>query len=390
MKKLLLLFIPVFTFAQANTEIHLFDINLKNNEWVISNGKNISNNRGYDNQPHFYDDNTVLFSSTRNKQTDIIKYDISLDKLTYVSNTPNGGEYSPQRIPNSKHLSAVRLDKDGKQGFYAYNFNTGKYKELIQDLVVAYPLWYDQNTLISSAIVNDSLQLNISSITPQKNIGLIKNVGRSFHKIPNSNLISFMKKNGQEWEVWSLHPRTKATKFIVNVQENQDVCWLPNGELLFPHKNRIYKYNPETKESPSIFYAFTNEEINNISRITVNENGTKLAFAAEESPRHIVQKQLEAYNNRDIEAFMATFSKDVKVYTHLDQLKYQGKDKMRNIYEPMFNTVKNLHCKIITRIVKDNKVIDEESITIDGKKFRTVANYEVTNGRISAIRFLRK
>ena len=59
-----------WTFAQANTEIYLFDLELDHGSPILSNPKNISNNEGYDNQPSFLDDHTVLFSSTRDGQTD--------------------------------------------------------------------------------------------------------------------------------------------------------------------------------------------------------------------------------------------------------------------------------------------------------------------------------
>ena len=70
---------PLLNFSQANTEIFLFDINRNNSKIEVNNGKNVSNNQGYDNQPSFLDDKTILFASTKNGQTDILKYN------TYIS-----------------------------------------------------------------------------------------------------------------------------------------------------------------------------------------------------------------------------------------------------------------------------------------------------------------
>ena len=388
-KLLLLLFVSSFTFAQTNTEIHLFDIELNEGKWEISNGKNISNNDGYDSQPYFYDDNIILFSASRNGETDIIKYNITNEEKKFISNTANGGEYSPQRIPNSKNVSAVRLDKNGLQSFYQYDFSTGKHKELINDLVVAYPMWYDKNTVISSVIVNDSLQLFISNLKKKTNTLITKQTGRSFHKIPNSELISFMKQNGEEWEVWSLNPTTQEIKKITTVGTTQDICWLPNGNILIPYKNTLYKFNPITDKKWSIFHQFKDENINNISRITVNNNATKLAITTEVSPRILAQEQLEAYNKRDIEAFLKPYAKNVKVYTYPDKLNYEGIDEMRKRYTPIFEKTTDLHCKITSRIVKGNTVIDEELVTANGNTFKAVAIYEITNGKISSVRFVR-
>lgn len=282
MKKLLFfLLISSFSFAQTNTEVYLFDLKSENGKWKVSNGKNISNNHGYDSQPHFYDENTVLFASTRNGQTDILKYTIDSEEKSFVNNTPNGSEYSPQRIPNSKNISAVRLDKDGLQRFYKYDFKTGKDTELIKDLVVAYPMWYNKNTVISSVIVNDSLHLFTSDLVSNKNTSITKQTGRSFHKIPNSNLVSFMKQNKENWEVWSLNPISKETKKIISTGTSQDMCWLPNGTILVANKNSIMKFNPKIDKKWSVFHSFSKEKHKNISRILVNKKGTKLALVSE-------------------------------------------------------------------------------------------------------------
>ena len=123
MKKLLLLFIFITTasFSQGNTEVYLYDLTNDNGNYTVGKGKNISNNPGYDSQPSFYSKKEIVFSSTRNKQTDIAKYNMETGKTKFLNSTPNGGEYSPQRIPKSKDVSAVRLDTDGLQRFYRYN-----------------------------------------------------------------------------------------------------------------------------------------------------------------------------------------------------------------------------------------------------------------------------
>lgn len=383
------LFISSISFAQTNTEIHLFDIKEVNGNWIATNAKNISNNDGYDSQPHFYNNNTILFSSNKNGEIDIAKYDVISGSKTFISNTPNGGEYSPQRIPYSKNISAVRLDKNGKQRFYKYDINTGENSELIKDLVIAYPVWFDKNTLISSVIVNDTLELFISDLKTKTNHSITKQVGRSLHKIPNSNLVSFMKKNKDKWEAWSLDPKTKETKKITNTGTTEDVCWLPDGTLLIPYQKAIYKFNPKKDKRGSLFYKFKDENINNISRITVNKNGTKLAIVAEVSPRALAQEQLEGYNKRDIEAFLKPYAKNVKVYTYPNKLSYEGIDEMRKRYATMFEKTKDLHCKITSRIVKGNVVIDEELVTANGNTFKALAIYEIKNGKISIVRFVR-
>ncbi|NNK76718.1 MAG: SnoaL-like domain-containing protein, partial [Maribacter sp.] len=108
-----------------------------------------------------------------------------------------------------------------------------------------------------------------------------------------------------------------------------------------------------------------------------------------ENPEPIVQKQLDAYNDRNMEAFLSTYSDDVKVFDFPDKPRFEGKDQMRERYQSFFTDTPDLHCQIKTRMVIANKVIDEEFITANGNNFSAVAIYEVENGKIVKVTFLR-
>ncbi|WP_439132456.1 nuclear transport factor 2 family protein [Polaribacter sp.] len=386
-----ILFIPFSFYSQVDTEIHVFDIKKKGENYVLENGKNISNNRGYDSQPFFYDNATLIFASSRNGNTDIAKCNLNSENqaIQYISETKSGGEYSPQRIPNSKHISAVRLDDDGLQRFYSYHFKTKKSSEIIPNLKVAYPAWFDKNTLVASVIVNDSLHLIISDLKLKTNTTVAKMVGRSVHRIPNTDLMSFIsKENEKYWLLKSINPKTKAIKTITSLGKTEDVTWLPNGTLLISNQSNIYKFDPKTDKQPELFFSFSDENINNISRMAVNSNGTKLAIVAEVSPEYLATAQLKGYNSRDIDAFLKPFAKDVKVYRFPNTLNYQGLDKMRKNYTSFFKNTPDLHCKILKRIVFKDKVIDHEWVTVNGKTFKAVAIYTMKNGKIASVTFM--
>ena len=102
----------------------------------------------------------------------------------------------------------------------------------------------------------------------------------------------------------------------------------------------------------------------------------------------IVQKQLDAYNNRDIDAFMDTYTDNVKLYNYPNELRTDGKKAMRESYGAFFERTPDLRAFIKSRIVIGNKVIDEEQVTINGKIYNAVAIYEVENGLISKVTFI--
>lgn len=386
----ILFLLTISVYSQTNTEVYLFDIKTVDRKTEIVKPRNISNNEGYDNQPSFYDGNTILFSSTRNGQTDIVKYDIDSDKHTWVTDTPQGSEYSPLKIPGKNSASSIRLDTTGLQRLYEYSVWDGTYYELLKDLKVAYYVWHNPTTVISSVTEGNRLDLVISDLTDGTHRTVQKNVGRSLHRIPNSNLISFISKENEDWEIRSLNPNTEEVKKITKLFENiDDICWLAKDVIIAANNKILMQINPESKNEWGRFLRLEKKGINNISRIAVSPNGKYLSLVVEESAAGIVQNQLDAYNDRNIDAFISTYSDDVQVYNFPNELNYAGKEKMRENYTDFFDSTPDLKCEIKNRIVIGNKVIDKEKITANGTTFSAVAIYEVKNGKIAKVTFIR-
>jgi imidazolonepropionase-like amidohydrolase/ketosteroid isomerase-like protein len=108
-----------------------------------------------------------------------------------------------------------------------------------------------------------------------------------------------------------------------------------------------------------------------------------------ETPEALVQRQLNAYNFRNIEAFLETYADDVEVYKEKDQLLYKGKEEMRKFYTKRFENSPGLHCEILNRIVQGNVVIDKEHVQIAGDRFIDgVVMYQVEEGRIKRVYFV--
>lgn len=115
---------------------------------------------------------------------------------------------------------------------------------------------------------------------------------------------------------------------------------------------------------------------------------TGAAAMLQESPEAVVQRQLDAYNARDIDAFVITFAEDVEVYNSRGELTMKGRQQLRNGYENMFKNTPNLHCNIEKRIVINNKVIDEERVIAGDRRIHAVAIYEVVDGKIRKVNFV--
>jgi hypothetical protein len=104
----------------------------------------------------------------------------------------------------------------------------------------------------------------------------------------------------------------------------------------------------------------------------------------------LADEQLNAYNKRDIEAFLKPYSDTVKVYQYPNTLLYEGKETMRKSYASMFENTPDLHCKLVNRIVLNDKVIDQEEVTVkkDKPTFRAIAIYTIKDGKIVEVNFM--
>nr|WP_274706764.1 nuclear transport factor 2 family protein [Allorhizobium sonneratiae] len=99
-----------------------------------------------------------------------------------------------------------------------------------------------------------------------------------------------------------------------------------------------------------------------------------------------VQKQLEAYNARDIDAFMPWWADDCHYYAFPCTLLAKGAAEIRERHVERFREP-DLHGRLLTRIVVDNVVIDHETVTRtfpEGKgEIDVVCFYEIENGKIA-------
>lgn len=292
MKRILQFLVVILPFAvlcQPNTEVYLFDLNTTGSQIHITNGKNISNNEGYDNQPSFPNNNTILYAATRNGQTDVLSYTIDTGSKKWLTDTKQGSEYSPTSIPTTKDFSAIRLDTTGLQHLYRYR--KGKNKALLKDLKIGYHVWNSRNVLVSF-VLGEPHRLIISNLKRNLNIEIDTTIGRSLHNIPNTNLVSYIKKKKDVWEIHSLNTRTLQTKKIANTVPNvEDMCWLNDGSILMGKGKALYRFDPKKDTDWKIIKLFDKEMFDNITRIAVNQTNNKIAIVAE--PETALEPKLE-------------------------------------------------------------------------------------------------
>jgi hypothetical protein len=115
------------------------------------------------------------------------------------------------------------------------------------------------------------------------------------------------------------------------------------------------------------------------------------AAAGDPAPVELVERQLAAYNAKDLEAFVAVYAPDVELFEFPDKPLAKGTAAMRERYQQRFADP-ILHCTIKNRIVVGNRVIDQEHIRRTWPEgpgtWDAVAIYEVKGALIQRVWFL--
>ena len=111
----------------------------------------------------------------------------------------------------------------------------------------------------------------------------------------------------------------------------------------------------------------------------------------------IIDKQLDAYNNRDIDAFAATYHEDVEIHAFPGGLQYQGKAELIKRYGAKFSSLVYLNATSLSRIVHGNALVDKErarSASSDINCIDTdvvvIASYQIEDGLIKRVSFMRE
>jgi len=164
-----------------------------------------------------------------------------------------------------------------------------------------------------------------------------------------------------------------------------------NGAKILDKQHEFGAVSIGKKANLVLLNANPVENIDNIIQINrVINNG--IVFNPDDilkdSPEDLAQRQLNAYNLRNIDAFLEPYADDVEIYTFPDKLQAKGKEAMRNMYTPMFENTPNLHCELVNRIVQGNNVIDHERVQFGNRMVEAIAIYHMEDGKIKKVYFI--
>lgn len=249
----------------------------------LSDVTNVSNRRGYDNQPCFAPDESYLLytSIDSTEQADIYRYVIADGRTERVTTTPES-EYSPTIMPGGERFSTVRVEADGAQRLWSFALD-GTDPRLVLTRVdsIGYHAWVDGNTL-ALFVLGEPHTLRIATVDADTDRVVARDIGRSLQTIPDTRHVSFVQQT--EPDVWWLRRLDVDTGAVTDIapryEDSDDYLWTPLKELVTLHGGSLHIYEFEVWREIEDVYTLVGP--GRLTRLAVSPNSTYMALVRSE------------------------------------------------------------------------------------------------------------
>lgn len=275
------------TFGQNPPDADIFLVELTGTKEArqVSKPINITQRKGYDNQPSFTPDGQqILFTAMHEDgQTDIYRYDLLAKTTTQLTKTPEG-EYSPTVMPDRAYFSVIRMEMDKTQRLWKFPIaGNGEPTLIFQNIKpVGYHCWLTPD-LLALFILGKPNSLQLARVSTGDTTRIEGSIGRSLHKIPGKNALSFVHKRTEtEWEIKQLDLKTnQMTTIAPTLPGSEDFVWTPDGTVLMGKGSILYQLNPKNGQTWTPLTDLSSAGIKQLTRLAIDPKGKKLALVGQ-------------------------------------------------------------------------------------------------------------
>ncbi|NOS94638.1 MAG: hypothetical protein HOP30_22230 [Cyclobacteriaceae bacterium] len=271
-------------YAQTGSEIFLFDLQSNKAKLTLSNPKNITNHTGYDNQPSFHSEKSLIYYSSFNDdgRSDIKIFNYKTGETTNLTKTSER-EYSPTLTPDKKFISCIIQRDNNAQDLGKYPVDGGQPTVIIDNLIVGYHAWIDDTRLLLF-VLGEPQTLRLYDTKAKTDKILAEKIGRSLHAIPDQNAMSFVHKvSDSEWIIKRFDKSTGViTDIATTLSGREDLCWTPDGKIIMSDGSKIYWLDPAQEKKWIEIPMQAHDKIKGITRLAINKKGNQLAVVVAE------------------------------------------------------------------------------------------------------------
>lgn len=282
LSSILLVTLISFGLAQSpppSTDIFVFDMKEKKGKISLSKGKNITNRVGYDNQPAFFNNDYVMYSSQENGQNDIMIVDLFDNKITNLTNTSTS-EYSPFPMERYNSFATVRVEEDGKQRLWLFPMMGKESPTVIFEKIapVGYFAWNMDQILMF--VLGQPASLVLANPNNVDDKIITSNIGRTIKVVPNSPDFTFERReeNGDVM-IHVLDAVNNELRSIIKKPSGaSDWAITQEGTYITSVGSKLMSYNPKRDNEWQEIMDLGAMGAKGITRMAVNGNNKRLAL----------------------------------------------------------------------------------------------------------------
>lgn len=269
------------TTAAPPTDVYLAALEVADGTITLGDLVNITARDGYDNQPQFLlDGQALLYTSMRDGQTDIFRYDIIEETHARITDTPATSEYSPTPVADGA-FTTVRVEEDGRQRLWQFVPAGGAPAVVLPDVApVGYHAWLEANR-VALFVLGDPPTLQLANVRTGAVTVIADSIGRSLQPVPEAEAVTFIQLRADApAQVIQLASDGTTTVVTEVINGGDDHAWTPQGLLLMTSGSVLYRFDPAAEDAS--WEAVADFAPLTLSRLAVSPVGTRLAMVAEE------------------------------------------------------------------------------------------------------------
>ena len=248
----------------------------------------ISDGSGYNNQPHFSADGSVVYYTREMPgdeevtQTDVAAFHTGTSTTTMVSQTAES-EYSPTPIPGRNAVSVIQAESDQKQRLWAIDVRSGEMELLLPHVEpVGYHAWVNDFE-VAMFILGDSFTLQTASIENNDTKLVADNIGRSIRKHPSTGEVLFVDKTREPWQIAAYNHKTHALRGVMPLfPGSEDFTIDTNGDYWTGNGSKLYRRSAGDRRW-ELVADFGGFGLGNISRLAIHPDKQQIALVAEQN-----------------------------------------------------------------------------------------------------------
>ena len=270
--------------AQGGTDIWLVPLTGTMRSPGVGTAVNATNRPGYDNQPSFSPDGgTMYFTSQRDGQTDIYRYDVASGTTTQVTRTPES-EYSPLLMPGGQAISVIRVERDSTQRLWSFALDGVAIKPVLESVKpVGYHAWLDAGTVFVYVLGSGGSPATLQRADVKSGVATVvaSGIGRTILRATQGTAIFFAQRDSSGWWVHELDGAHDQLVAKLPSRRDDFFAVTDDGDLIAANGNQLLIYR-RAEEKWIELAKFSEPGLQHITRIAFCPSGDRIAVVGDE------------------------------------------------------------------------------------------------------------